>query len=302
MGAEVIRIGAAAAVIDDEPNVERLGLVGALPGLAQQTRLVLGRERGRLADVHVGRAKTDDGADDRVDDVVGGDDEEAHRTADALGERDDVREQPPLVRRRRALAGRLLATSTSSSLAVIDHDVAIPGASEARPRRERARCGLRTGTSTLPGRASIWSSESSARAAGRTCLRRSSCRQARRCAGHREPHAQRRDQRSGGDGRDVADRDHRQRAQPRQPARPPTARTASRVPRSRRFIGAWNGIGPERVRRSRASAAIVSTSMTAMAIAYARASHATRPPLASTTRIMAATVTSIARAGVPNRA
>ena len=35
-----------------------------------------------------------------------------------------------------------------------------------------------------------------------------------------------------------------------------------------------------RIRRRRTSAAIVSTSITAIAIAYARASHVTRPPLA----------------------
>ena len=33
--------------------------------------------------------------------------EQAHRTADALGERDDVREQPPLVRRGRRSGQRL---------------------------------------------------------------------------------------------------------------------------------------------------------------------------------------------------
>ena len=63
---------------------------------------------------------------------------------------------------------------------------------------------------------------------------------------------------------------------------------------------ALNGAGAGRVRRRRASAATVSTSITASAIPYARASQAMRPPLASTTRIVAATVTSIARAGVPN--
>ena len=36
-----------------------------------------------------------------------GNDQQPHRTADPFGERDDVREQPPFVRRRRGLAARL---------------------------------------------------------------------------------------------------------------------------------------------------------------------------------------------------
>ena len=54
-------------------------------------------------------------------------------------------------------------------------------------------------------------------------------------------------------------------------------------PLTRRFNGVLNGACSARVRRSRTSAAIVSTSITAMAIAYARASQGTRPPLASIT-------------------
>ena len=46
VGAEVIGVGAAAAVIDDEADVERLRLVGSLPGFAEQARLIVGRERG----------------------------------------------------------------------------------------------------------------------------------------------------------------------------------------------------------------------------------------------------------------
>ncbi len=54
MGAEVIRIGASAPVINDESNIKGFRLVGSLPGLAQQAGLILGRERRRFADVHVG--------------------------------------------------------------------------------------------------------------------------------------------------------------------------------------------------------------------------------------------------------
>ena len=41
MGAEVIRVGSSAPVMDDESNVERFGLVGALPGFSEQAGLVL---------------------------------------------------------------------------------------------------------------------------------------------------------------------------------------------------------------------------------------------------------------------
>ena len=133
MRAQMIGIGASAAVIDHEPNVERLGLVRALPRFAQQARLIVGRQRRRFADVHVGGAQPQDGGDDRVDDVVRRHDEQAHRTAVPLGERDDLGQQPALVRRRRALA----ATSPHGRRHVEqphghDDDVAIAGALKRR--------------------------------------------------------------------------------------------------------------------------------------------------------------------------
>ena len=97
MRAQVVGVGAAAAVIDDQPHVERLGLVGALPGVAEQAGLILGGQRRRLADVDVRRAQADHAADDGVDDVAGRDDQQADGTADPLGQRHHVRQQPPLV-------------------------------------------------------------------------------------------------------------------------------------------------------------------------------------------------------------
>ena len=107
MRAEVIRVGAAAAMVDDEPDVERLGLVGPLPGLAEQPGLFVGRERRRFADVHVRRSKAQDGRDDRVEHVVRGHDQQAHRTAVALGERDHFRQQPLFGRGRRGVGRRV---------------------------------------------------------------------------------------------------------------------------------------------------------------------------------------------------
>ena len=40
MGTEVIGVGPATPVIDDQSNIERFGLVGALPGIAQQAGLI----------------------------------------------------------------------------------------------------------------------------------------------------------------------------------------------------------------------------------------------------------------------
>ena len=99
MGAEVIGVGAPAAVMDDEPDVERLGLVGPFPRFAQQARLVGGRQRRRFADVDVGRAQPDDRADNASTTLRAGTISSRTGTADALGEGDDVRQQPPLVRR-----------------------------------------------------------------------------------------------------------------------------------------------------------------------------------------------------------
>ena len=182
MGAEVIGVGPAAPVIDDEPNVERFGLVGALPGVAQQAGLILGGQRRRFADVDVRRAQANDRADDGVDDVARRDDQQPHRTADPLGERDDVREQPPLVRRRRGLAGALLADVDIEQPRRHDDDVAIArglqggddvGERDADCGPAPARCpdGPRSGRATVRRRA-----------AGRTCSRRRESRRAPRAA------------------------------------------------------------------------------------------------------------------------
>jgi hypothetical protein len=46
MGADVIRVGAPAVMMDDETDFEILGLVDALPRITEQPGLIVGRERG----------------------------------------------------------------------------------------------------------------------------------------------------------------------------------------------------------------------------------------------------------------
>ena len=86
MRAEKVALGAAAAVMNDEPDVEGSGLLGAFPGIAEQSGLICGRERRRLADVDVGRAKAKNRGDDGVNDVARRHDEKAHRTIAPLGD------------------------------------------------------------------------------------------------------------------------------------------------------------------------------------------------------------------------
>ena len=87
MGADVVRIGASAAMMDDQPDVVLDFLRRLLPGDAKKARLLVGRERRRLADVHVGRSQAQDCRDDCRENVVRGDDEQADRPVEPLGER-----------------------------------------------------------------------------------------------------------------------------------------------------------------------------------------------------------------------
>ena len=63
--AEVIRVGAAAVVIDDETDGERLGFLRRLPRLTHQPRLIGGRQRGGFADVDLRRLQPNHGRHDR---------------------------------------------------------------------------------------------------------------------------------------------------------------------------------------------------------------------------------------------
>ena len=96
MRAEMIRVGTAAAVMDDEPDVERLGGRGLLPGVAEEARLFVRRERRRLADVHVRRSQAENRGDDGAEDVLRGDDEQSHRAILPFGQRRDLGQHAPL--------------------------------------------------------------------------------------------------------------------------------------------------------------------------------------------------------------
>ena len=123
--AEMIGVGPSAAVMDDEPDVERFGLGGLLPGVAEQSRLFVRRERGRLADVHVGRAQAQNRRDDGVEDVVRRDDEQAHRAIVPLGEGRDLREHSPLGRRGSRVAEAVGADVDAEQPYRHDDDIAI---------------------------------------------------------------------------------------------------------------------------------------------------------------------------------
>ena len=252
-------------MIDDEANVERFGLVGALPGLAEQAGLIRGRERGRFAHVDVRRAQTDDRADDRVDDVAGRDDQQAHGTADALGERDDVGEQSPLVRRRRALAGVFLADVDVEQSRRHDHDVAIAWRLKRRDdvRERGADCG--PARARCPDGPRSDRARARRRAAGRTCLSSALISTGAACRRPRVNHSAKTVMSAaGGDGGDVAGQRSSPARSRRRSAAGANRPTGSSRPLERTLPRALNGVGAGRVRRRRASAAIVSTSMTAM--------------------------------------
>ena len=148
-------------------------LVGALPGLAEQPRLVVGRERRRLADVDVGRLRAAAIVATMASTTLRArHDEQAHRTAQPLGDRRDWRRTAAAPAR--SVRGRAspaaLSTSGSSTRTVITTTSRSPAACSAAATWSSA-CGLRTGTRTQPGRVAscagdTWSSLTTSNAAG----------------------------------------------------------------------------------------------------------------------------------------
>ena len=125
MGAEMIGVGAAAAMMDDESDVERLGRSGLLPGVAEQSGLLVCRERRRLADVHVRRSKPQNRRDDGGEDVMSRDHEETHRAIVPLGQGRDLREHSPLSRCWRRVAEAVGADVDAEQPDSHDHHVPI---------------------------------------------------------------------------------------------------------------------------------------------------------------------------------
>ena len=120
-----IGVGASAAVVDDEPDVERFGVSPRFPRLAEQARLFVGRERGRLADVHVRRAQAQDRGDDRREDVMGRDTSRRTGRSCRSASADDLGQHAPLGRRRRGIAQVVGADVDAEQSNGHDHDVAV---------------------------------------------------------------------------------------------------------------------------------------------------------------------------------
>ena len=64
--------------MDDQADVDAGGLARAPAGLAQQPRLVFGRERFGFADVNLRRFQSQGGFDHRIEDVHAGHDRQPH--------------------------------------------------------------------------------------------------------------------------------------------------------------------------------------------------------------------------------
>ena len=126
MRAEVIGVGAATVVVNDQPHV--LGVLGTddlFPRLAKPPRLVVGRKRGRFADEHFGGAQPRDGGGERVEDVLRRHDQQPHGPVVALGQGHDLREEPPLVGRGLWLVGRDIVCIDANQTDRHDDDVAV---------------------------------------------------------------------------------------------------------------------------------------------------------------------------------
>ena len=136
MRAEMVRVGAPAGVMDDEPDFKRSARRG-LPRLAEEARLFAGRQSGRFADEHFRGAEAHDGRNHR-EHVVRRDDDQAHRSAVSLGQRETRKSSRSLGAPRRpslrssstaAVSKRTLMTTTSRS----------PAGKRGLERRERVR-------------------------------------------------------------------------------------------------------------------------------------------------------------------
>ena len=121
----MIRVGAAAAMVDDQADVESLWFVGAFPGLSEEPRLGFGRERRGFSDEHVRDLQPQDRADRGVRDGIGRHDQQPDRTLDPLSQRDDVRQQPAFVGSRCRHAGAILDDIGIEKAGRHHHDVSI---------------------------------------------------------------------------------------------------------------------------------------------------------------------------------
>ena len=153
MRAEVIGGRAAARMMDDQADVDGRRLARALPGFAEQPRLVVGRQRFGFADVNLGRLEAQGGLDDRVEDVDARHDHQPDRAPFAFRRGDHGRQQGRSSSVACGSCDGSSGTSTPTSRTVIATTSRSP-ASRIAPTRWARMCGRRTGTRKLPGRAS----------------------------------------------------------------------------------------------------------------------------------------------------
>ena len=128
---DVIRRGAAAVVVDDQAHLQVFGLLEALPRLAEEASLIVGRQARGLADVDLRRAEADDRGGDGIEDVVRWNDQQPHRPPMTLGQGDHVREELLLGRRRRHFGG-LVVHIRAEQPDRHDDDITIAGSLERR--------------------------------------------------------------------------------------------------------------------------------------------------------------------------
>ena len=138
--AQVIRGRAAARMMDDQPDVDARRLRGALPGVAEQPRLVVGRQRFRFADVNLRRLEAQRRFDHRVEDVDARHDHQPDGAPFSFGGGDHRRQQLPLLVGRARIACGIVGHVHADEPHRHRHDVAIAGgAQRADEVREHVR-------------------------------------------------------------------------------------------------------------------------------------------------------------------
>ena len=104
--------------------------VGVFPGVAEEPGLRGRRQRRRLADVDLRRLQPNHRHDHRLEDVSRGDDQQPDGTAEALGQRDDVREDLALGGRRVQFRRIAVVFRDAVDPDGHDDDIAIAGAAK----------------------------------------------------------------------------------------------------------------------------------------------------------------------------
>ena len=281
--AEVIRVVAPAVVVDDQPDVERLGprraptrrRAGA-PGRRPTVARI--RRRGLRAAQRTMVATS-------ASNTLRGHDQQVHRAAVALRERHHLREQPPLGRRRRRMAGGVVVDVDAEQPRGHHDHVAIASLLQRR-RDVRERVGMAHGDEQVAGP----SLDLAERQLGRrqqlervdvVGLRRAPRPGLSASTSTRRRRARR--SRSRDDHRRESARSAADAARPTR-TRPAATRSAAQPDIERHAVGARAGHARPQAHERREP----DEQRQPDAEAYACASHGTRPPLARMIRTVAA--------------